>query len=43
MLLLGSIGPLTIAPHLMKVGYDPFKDLAPITMGVDFPNVLVVH
>uniref|UniRef100_UPI0032B19737 Bug family tripartite tricarboxylate transporter substrate binding protein n=1 Tax=uncultured Aquincola sp. TaxID=886556 RepID=UPI0032B19737 len=26
-ILLGSIGPLTIAPHLMKVGYDPFKDL----------------
>jgi tripartite-type tricarboxylate transporter receptor subunit TctC len=42
-ILLGSIGPLTIAPHLMKVGYDPQKDLAPITMGVSFPNVLVVH
>jgi tripartite-type tricarboxylate transporter receptor subunit TctC len=28
-LLFGSIGPLTIAPHLMKLGYDPFKDLAP--------------
>lgn len=42
-ILLGSIGPLTIAPHLMKVGYDPFKDLAPLTMGVSFPNVLVVH
>jgi tripartite-type tricarboxylate transporter receptor subunit TctC len=43
MLLLGSIGPLTIAPHLMKVGYDPFKDLAPVSGGVNFPNVLVVH
>lgn len=42
-ILLGSIGPLTIAPHLMKVGYDPQKDLAPLTMGVSFPNVLVVH
>lgn len=42
-LLFGSIGPLAIAPHLMKVGYDPIKDLAPITMGVNFPNVLVVH
>jgi tripartite-type tricarboxylate transporter receptor subunit TctC len=41
--LLGSIGPLTITPHLMKVGYDPQKDLAPLTMGVSFPNVLVVH
>lgn len=42
-ILLGSIGPLAIAPHLMKVGYDPMKDLAPLTMGVLFPNVLVVH
>ena len=42
-LLLGSVGPLTIAPHLMKLSYDPFKDLAPISGGVNFPNVLVVH
>ncbi len=41
-LLFGSIGPLSIAPHMMKVTYDPLKDLAPITMGVTFPNVLVV-
>jgi tripartite-type tricarboxylate transporter receptor subunit TctC len=42
-LLLGSIGPLTIAPHMMKVGYDPFADLAPVSGGVHFPNVLVVN
>jgi tripartite-type tricarboxylate transporter receptor subunit TctC len=42
-LLFGSIGPLTIAPHVMKVGYDPFKDLATVSGGVNFPNVLVVH
>ena len=42
-LLFGSVGPLTIAPHLMKLSYDPVRDLAPITMGVNFPNVLVVH
>lgn len=42
-LLLGSIGPLTIAPHLMKLSYDPFKDLAPVSGGVHFPNLLVVH
>ncbi|MDN3919533.1 Bug family tripartite tricarboxylate transporter substrate binding protein [Roseateles violae] len=42
-ILLGSIGPLAIAPHLMKLGYDPQKDLAPLTMGLSFPNVLVVH
>jgi len=43
MLLLGSVGPLTISPHLTDVGYDPFKDLAPVSGGVNFPNVLVVH
>jgi len=42
-ILFGSVGPLTIAPHMMKVAYDPFKDLSPITMGVNFPNLLVVH
>jgi tripartite-type tricarboxylate transporter receptor subunit TctC len=41
-LLLGSVGPLAIAPHLMKLPYDPVKDLAPLTMAVNFPNVLVV-
>lgn len=42
-LLLGSVGPLTIAPHLTKLSYDPFVDLAPVSGGVHFPNVLVVH
>lgn len=41
-ILLGSIGPLAIAPHLMQLPYDPERDLAPVTMGVNFPNVLVV-
>jgi tripartite-type tricarboxylate transporter receptor subunit TctC len=27
----------------MKLSYDPVKDLAPITMGVMFPNVLIVN
>ena len=43
LILFGSVGPLTIAPHLVKLPYDPVKDLSPITMGVNFPNVLVVH
>ena len=43
MLLLCSSGQLTIAPHMLKVGYDPFKDLAPISGGVYFPNMLVVN
>ncbi len=42
-ILFGSVGPLTIAPHMMKLPYDPVKDLAPITMGVNFPNILVVN
>jgi len=43
-ILLGSVGSLTVAPHLIaKLPYDPFKDLAPITMAVVFPNVLVVN
>jgi tripartite-type tricarboxylate transporter receptor subunit TctC len=33
-LLLGSVGPLSIAQHLGKLGYDPQRDLAPLTMGV---------
>jgi tripartite-type tricarboxylate transporter receptor subunit TctC len=41
-LLLGTIGPMAVSPHLMKLNFDPLKDLAPITMGVNFPNVLVV-
>ena len=42
-ILFGSVGPLTIAPHMMKLPYNPFKDLSPITMGVNFPNILVVN
>ena len=42
LILFGSVGPLTIAQHMMKLPYDPVKDLSPITMGVNFPNVLVV-
>ena len=41
---LSSVGPLSVAPHLVKsLPYDPQKDLAPLTMGVIFSNVLVVH
>ncbi len=43
LIMLSSIGPLAIAPHMMKLGFDPLKDLAPLTLGVNFPNVLVVH
>jgi len=31
-----------IAPHMMKLAYDPLKDLAPVGLVVVVPNVLVV-
>jgi tripartite-type tricarboxylate transporter receptor subunit TctC len=41
---LTSVGPMAVAPHLVKdLAYDPQRDIAPITMGVVFPNVMVVH
>jgi tripartite-type tricarboxylate transporter receptor subunit TctC len=43
-ILLGSVGSLAVAPHLVaKLPYDPLRDLAPITMAVEFANVLVVQ
>ncbi len=42
-LLVSSLGPLVIAPHLLsKVPYDALKDLDPISVAVQAPNVLVV-
>jgi tripartite-type tricarboxylate transporter receptor subunit TctC len=42
-LLVTSLGPLVIGPHLMKnVGYDAPKDLDYITVAVQAPNVLAV-
>lgn len=41
-LLVASLGPFVIAPHLIKVPYDALKDLDPITVVVQAPNVLVV-
>ena len=41
---LSSVGPLSVAPHLVKdLPYDPQKDLTPLTMGVIFANVFVVN
>ena len=44
-ILLGSVGPLAISPHLagLKLGYDPLKDLAPLSMASIFSQVLLVH
>ena len=41
--LVTSLGPLVIAPHLIKgMQYDALKDFDPITVAVQAPNVLVV-
>jgi tripartite-type tricarboxylate transporter receptor subunit TctC len=43
-MLMGSIGNIAVNPHLYKgLGYDPIKDLAPVTFAVSGSNVLVVH
>ena len=41
-LLVSSLGPFVIAPHLIKAPYDAIKDLEAITIVVQAPNVLVV-
>lgn len=40
--LVSSLGPFVIAPHLIKANYDALKDLDPITIVAQAPNVLVV-
>jgi len=41
---LSSVGPLTVSPSLYKsLPYDPKRDIAPLTMGVVFPNVFVIN
>ena len=42
-LVLANVGALTVNPHIMKLAYDPLRDLAPVTMAVVFPNVIVTH
>lgn len=41
-LLVTSAG-ISITPSLMKLSYDPRKDLLPVTLAVVSPGVLVVH
>ena len=40
---LANVGAIAVNPHLLPLAYDPLKDLAPITMAVVFPNMVVVH
>jgi tripartite-type tricarboxylate transporter receptor subunit TctC len=41
-LLLATNTAQAIAPHLMKLGFDPIKDLTPVALIVMVPNVVVV-
>jgi tripartite-type tricarboxylate transporter receptor subunit TctC len=41
--LLQTSAGISITPSLMKLSYDPLKDLLPVTMAVVSPGVLVVH
>ena len=40
---LANVGAIAVNPHLLPLAYDPLKDLAPITMAVVFPNLVVIH
>ena len=41
---LGHVGSLSIGPHLnSKLGFDPQKSFAPVTLLADYVNVLVVN
>lgn len=42
-ILAGSSGPISISPNVQKVGYDPLKDFAPISLLATNPFVLVVN
>ncbi|HMH16899.1 MAG TPA: tripartite tricarboxylate transporter substrate binding protein [Burkholderiales bacterium] len=42
-ILAGSSGPISISPNVQKVGYDPIRDFAPITLLAVNPFVLVVN
>ena len=43
-LMLGAVGNLAINPFFYrKLGYDPLRDLAPVTSAITSGNVLVVH
>ena len=43
-IMLANVGVLAVNPYAMKsAGYDPQTDLVPISMAVEFANVVVVH
>lgn len=42
-LMVAASTPVSIAPHLMKLGYDTLKDLQPVGLIALVPNVLVIN
>jgi tripartite-type tricarboxylate transporter receptor subunit TctC len=42
-IVLANVGALAVNPHIMKLPYDPLRDLVPVTMAAVFANVLVVQ
>jgi tripartite-type tricarboxylate transporter receptor subunit TctC len=42
-LVLGQTGNLAISPGLTKVGYDPVRDFAPISLVMASPHAFAVH
>ncbi len=42
-LLAGSSGPISISPNVQRLGYDPIKDFAPISLFANTTYVLVTH
>src|SRR5688572_2893063 len=42
-LVIGQTGNLAISPGLTKVGYDPVRDFAPISLVISSPHLLAAH
>ena len=42
-MVLGQTGNLAISPGLTKVGYDPARDFAPVTLVVSSPHAVSIH
>jgi tripartite-type tricarboxylate transporter receptor subunit TctC len=43
MLVLANVGAMTANPHIMRLTYDPLKDLTPISMATIFANVILAQ
>ena len=41
-LLVATNSAQAIAPHMMKLGFDPLKDLAPVALVMSVPNIVAV-